>query len=132
MWKERKKRNVLSGFFASPLFLSLVLLGLLAIITVPLYKNLKSRYAIDGEVSDLRREIESLESGNQDLKKLLAYLESEQFAEAEARLNFGLKRPGEEVVVIKEDASLSGSIEPDVAIDDASNPVKWLRYFWGR
>ncbi len=133
MWKERKKKNILSIFLSSPLFLSLVLLGLLAVIVFPLYKNMSSRYRIDGEINDLKKEITLLETSNQDLKKLLSYLQSDQFAEEEARLNFGMKKEGEEVVVIKEDDTLSivNSVTDDTEID-MPNPAKWLKYFWGR
>lgn len=134
MWRHpNNKRNPFSAFFGSPLFLSLVLLCLLAAIIVPLYKNMTSRYRIDREISDLRQEIDSLETGNKDLKKLLAYLESDQFAEAEARLNFGLRKKGEEVVVIKEENLSSGqALEEEGQNADLSNPAKWLKYFWGR
>jgi cell division protein FtsB len=103
MWKERKKKNFLAIFLSSPLFLSLVLLGLLAAILSPLHKNMTSRYRIDSEIDELKAEISSLEGGNQDLKKLLSYLQSDQYAETEARLNFGMRKQGEEVVVIKEE-----------------------------
>lgn len=132
MWKDRKKRNSISRFFGSPLFLSLVLLGLLAAIIAPLYKNISSRYRIDREIEDLRQEINSLETSNKDLEKLLAYLESDQFAEAEARLNFGLRKKGEEVVVIKEEGAAIGSVNEKTAGGDLSNPAKWLKYFFGK
>lgn len=132
MWKERKKGNFISRFFGSPLFLSLVLLCLLAVIIIPLYKNMTSRYRIDREIDDLRQEIDSLETGNKDLEKLLAYLESDQFAEAEARLNFGLRKKGEEVVVIKEESAAIGSVDEKKAGENLSNPAKWLKYFFGK
>jgi len=133
MWKERRRNSRLSGFFISPLFLSLVLLGLLAVIIFPLYKNMTNRYRIDREIEVLKSEIESMENGSNDLKKLLAYLESDQFAETEARLNFGMKKKGEEVVVIKEDETVAAlGLAADVSMGDLPNPVKWLRYFFGR
>lgn len=134
MWRHpSKKRNFFSAFFGSPLFLSLILLCLLAAIVVPLYKNVTSRYRVDREISDLQKEISSLETGNQDLKKLLTYLESDQFAETEARLNFGFKKKGEEVVVIKEDSGLAGiEDETDGQNSDLPNPLKWFQYFLGK
>lgn len=77
----------------------------------------------------MRVEIERLEGGNSELKKLLSYLNSDQFAEAQARLNFGLKKPGEEVVVVKSNDSLQGIIGSIDGEEKISNPSKWLKYF---
>jgi cell division protein FtsB len=133
MWKEKRKKNIISVFFTSPLFLSLVLLGLLAAIGFPLYKNLSSRYRIDKEIEDLKVEIDGLESGNRDLKKLLTYLKSDQFAEAEARLNFGLKKNGEEVVVVKEEGQAAvDRMNDNNSDEELSAWAKWVKYFWGK
>lgn len=133
MWKERKKKSAFAVFFSSPLFLSLVLLGLLAAIIFPLYKNMTNRYRIDDEIKGLQAEIDALETGNKDLKKLLSYLQSDQFAEREARLNFGMKKEGESVVVIKEEDMPSPSgISDDRSLDKTPNPLKWMKYFWGQ
>ncbi len=133
MWKEKRKKNIVSAFLSSPLFLSFVLLGLLAAIGFPLYGNISNRYRIDNEIGDLKKEIEDLEAGNSDLKKLLSYLKSEQFAETEARMNFGLKKSGEEVVVIKEDDQMIESgVAEESEDEEESSLSKWLRYFWGK
>jgi cell division protein FtsB len=132
MWKESKK-SFLSGFFSSPLFLSLVLLVLLSAVLFPLYKNMSNRRTVDKDIEDLRQEIVSMEAGNYDLKKLLTYLESDQFAETEARLNFGLKKKGEEIVIIKEEESFSDKfLSEDELGGQSSNPLKWMKYFFGK
>jgi hypothetical protein len=62
---------------------------------------------------------------------MLDYLESDESLEAQARLNLGLKKPGEEVVVIKreeEDQETLNNINNKK--EDLSNSKLWFRYFF--
>jgi cell division protein FtsB len=116
-------------FFKSPLWISIILIIILGCIAGPFLNNYLKRKQIDTEIFDLQAEIGRMENGNKDLKKLLSYLESDQFAEAQARLNFGLKKPGEEVVVVKGDDNFKALISAGGDEKDLSNPAKWLKYF---
>lgn len=116
-------------FFINPLFTLLLLLVVLGILSWPFLSNISKKKKIDIEIAELQAEIGRLEAGNSDIKKLLSYLKSDQFAETQARLNFGLKKPGEEVVVVKSDESLRispGSYDQE---EESANPAKWLKYF---
>lgn len=123
----------------------LTLLGLIAIILIslPFAKNTFKQYRIDKEISELKEEIGALENKNVDLKNFVAYLESDQFAEEQARLNLGLKKPGEELTVIKmaPGQALTGTssgrtifnitgYEKPAPQVRKSNPRKWLNYFF--
>jgi cell division protein FtsL len=137
MLKQNKKKNILIRFFLSPYFFTFACLIVLAVIIYPVYQNASRRYEVDKEISDLSKQITSLESGNDDLKKLKAYLESDQFAEKSARLDLGLKMKGEQVAVV--DATGLGSAADDQTKTDSnngenknSNPVKWWNYFFGQ
>jgi cell division protein FtsB len=91
--------------------------------------NFLKKRQIDREIAELQKEIGSLEKNNGDLKKIISYLDSEQFAEAQARLNFGLKKPGEEVVVVKSGNSAKIAENGLTGEENLSNPAKWLKYF---
>jgi cell division protein FtsL len=137
MLREKKRRNIFARFFLTPYFFTLLCLVILAVIILPVYKNAKQRHEVNKEVSDLQQEIKSLESSNQDLKKLQTYLKSDEFAEKEARLNFGLKKEGEQVAIIEEVDSASimsgASCEnSDSGKNKNSNPWKWWNYFFKR
>lgn len=137
MVKQNKKKNILVGIFLTPYIFTLVCIIILAAIILPIYKNASQRYEVDKELVDLQRQISSLEAGNNDLKKLKTYLESDQFAEKEARLDLGLKMKGEQVAVIETTGSGAVSVsETSQNLDSkdrtASNPVRWRNYLFGK
>lgn len=138
-----KKRNFKKILFSQG-FLSLI--GLLAIILIsfPSVKNTVKQYRINKEISDFKKEIASLDNKNADLKNFVAYLESDQFAEEQARLNLNLKKTGEELTVIKIAAnglSSASTSEAKQIFDvlgynkekpsqELSNPRKWFSFFF--
>lgn len=136
----RNKKNKLKNIFFSQKFITLVGLAAILLISFPFAKNLVKQYRINKEISDLKQEISELENKSGDLKNFVSYLESDQFAEEQARLNLNLKKPGENLMVIKTDtASSSNQGNPIFNIPGykkeepprkASNPEKWLNYFF--
>ncbi|HMB65414.1 MAG TPA: septum formation initiator family protein, partial [Patescibacteria group bacterium] len=103
MSSKRKKGNPLFRFFFNPKFLALVAIVALVWLSFPLREKLQGKKEIDKEIQNLKQEISELENKNQDLEELTKYLQSDQFVEEQARMNLGLKKKGEEVVVIKEE-----------------------------
>ncbi len=138
-----KKRNNYSKIFLNSKFFALLGLTLIVLISFPVARNVSKRYKINKEIDELKKEIQLIEDKNTDLKKFINYLSSEQFAEEQARMNFGLKKPGEEVAVISDLDLLkneninnnSESIynipglnnEEKVVVDN--NARRWFRYF---
>ncbi len=142
MIAKRKNNNFQKIFFNQKFLASLGLI-IIILISFPFIKNTLKQYKINKEISELKKEIADLQNKNVDLKNFVSYLESDQFAEEQARLNLGLKKPGEEVMIIKnanensliENSSSSQTIfsipgyekiKPEVK---KSNPEKWLNYF---
>ena len=134
MTEKKGKKNIFSKIISSQIFLTFLGLILIILISIPLAKNLSKRYYINQEIKDIEHEIISLESKNKDLGKLISYLESDQFVEEQARLNLGLKKKGEEVVVIKEVEELIAIKSANENLEDfdteATNPKRWLSYFF--
>lgn len=131
---RKNKPNIIIRIIFDPKTFALGLLAVLVLISIPISKNISKRYVIDQEIIDLEKEIIELESGNKNLKKIINYLESDQFVEEQARLSLGLKRPEEEVVVINSVGQVAGisdrSSEEDDEISNDSNPVLWWKYFF--
>lgn len=139
---NRRKNNYFEKFFSNQKFLTLFGLTVIILIGFPLAKNTVKQYRINKEISELKKEIAALQNKNVDLNNFVSYLESDQFAEEQARLNLGLKKPGEELTVIKmtDGQALAGAsasatifnipgyakIKPEVK---RSNQKKWLNYF---
>lgn len=126
-------------------FLSLLGLAAIILISLPFVKNAIKQYRVNREIGELKKEIAALQNKNSDLKNFVSYLSSDQFAEEQARLNLGLKKPGEELTVIK--SGLSGAVAATSATSASSifnitgydkaavkpkpaNPDKWLKYFF--
>ncbi len=142
MMNRREKNNFKKIFFNQKF---LTLLGMAAIISIsfPFVKNSLKQRGINKEISGLKQEIADLRDKNVDLKKFVSYLGSDQFAEEQARLNLGLKKPGEELVVIKPAAgettggtssgntifNINGGGKVNIDVKK-SNPKKWLDYFF--
>jgi cell division protein FtsB len=136
-----KKYNFKRIFF-NQAFLSLIGLILIVLISFPFAKNAIKQHKINQEIDDYKRQISSLQNKSLDLKKFVSYLESDQFAEEQARLSLNLKKSGEELTVIKsmpgDLASTSGTDQifdipgygKDQPKPEVSNPRKWLNYFF--
>lgn len=144
MIKNSGKNFITRILFNSKTF-ALIGLIIIVLISIPLAKRVSQKYKIDQEIKDLEAEIADLENKNIDLKELINYLESDQFVEEQARLQFGLKKQGEEAVVIKseevgqsqERVEAGGSAVFGIVGSDKnqpaksiSNPERWRGYFF--
>ncbi len=102
---------------------------------------------IQGDIADLQAQADALAIRNLEISELHTALQTESYIEREARLKLGMKKPGEQVVVVQRPpAGESGTGEgspPEEAADpfqqlkDASaegetvaNPAKWWYYFF--
>ena len=144
MIKNSGKNFITRILFNSKTF-ALIGLIIIVLISIPLAKRVSQKYKIDREIKDLEAEIADLENKNIDLKELINYLESDQFVEEQARLQFGFKKEGEEVVVIKseevgqnqERIEVGGSAvfgivgsDKNQSAQSISNPERWRGYFF--
>lgn len=141
---NKNKKNKFEKIFFNQLFLAIIGLTAIVLISFPFAKNAIKQYRINKEISDFKQEIADLQNKNADLKNFVSYLESDQFAEEQARLNLNLKKSGEELTIIKNDANGSAltSATPGNPIfnipgykkeelkQEASNPEKWFSYFF--
>jgi len=119
----------------NPKFLSLLGIVILCVISIPLARSLSQKNRVENEINNIKEEINDLKNRNKGLEDLVKYLKSDQFVEEQARLNFGLKKRGEEVVVIKNKGRVAGvsdsqNSEQKHQHQRKSNPEKWLNYFF--
>lgn len=116
--------------FSSKLFL-LAIFVLAIFLVLAAGKAFLKRYQVDKEIKKLETEISKLGESNRQLSDLLQYLNTDFFAEREARLKLGLQKPGEKVVVIPDKgSSMANSSEKEYNKKELSNPQKWWRYFF--
>ncbi len=138
------KKNNFKKILFSQKFLTLIGLITIILISFPFAKNYIKQYRINKEIDNFKKDIAELQNKSSDLKNFVSYLESDQFAEEQARLNLGLKKPGEELTIIKSGdngspATSSSAGNPifnipgykkEEARPEASNPRKWFNYFF--
>ncbi|MDA0208184.1 MAG: septum formation initiator family protein [bacterium] len=84
--------------------------------------------ALDREIRAYELRREALEQDRLASFELIEQLSSEYFLETEARTEYGLAAPGEDVIVFAETEPEATPIEP---LRERSNPEKWFFYFFG-
>ncbi|MEI7620650.1 MAG: septum formation initiator family protein [Candidatus Falkowbacteria bacterium] len=112
--------------------LSILIFGVLVLVSVPAIRNYAQERAVDLEINEAKAEIERYESKNKELSNVIGYLESDQAIEEKARLNMGLKKQGEKVAVIADRPQVSEEsvVGSNPSNEKLSNPHKWLNYFF--
>lgn len=138
---NRSIRRTLIRIFSGRIALLVYGAVIITAIGLPLSRNIAERRQVGGERTSLESEIARLEGKNAQLRGLLHYLSSDQFAEAQARYNLNFRKPGESVVVIKDpDGTVAtGSAAYSRLFNSPAaprpekappNPVRWWRYFF--
>ena len=123
--KKAFKKNLGYNIF----FLSCLLI--LAFVVVSFSKELMKTQEINQEIVELQGEISNLEERNVELTELLRYFDSESYAERKARMELGMKKPGESVVIVPDEALEVARADAERAErEDAPNVKKWWRYFF--
>ena len=125
-----KPDNFWYRFFSSQRFIAIIGLVFLVVIILPLAKTYSQRRLVENEIEGVKQQIADYESQNAQLKELAVYLQSDQSLEEQARMNLNLKKPGEEVVVIKDTKQNVINVGATTSDDQLSNLVKWWHYFF--
>lgn len=138
----RRQSTWLKNFLKSQLLLSVFLIVVLVFLSWPLASNLNKRSRLDREIEQLKAELARNQAQNNDFKKMIEYLDSDQFALEQAKLNLNLKKDGEKVVSIKDlDVPQESQQLTDVAPVETelkapfsvrSRTKLWLDYFFGQ
>jgi cell division protein FtsB len=129
------KKLFFSRFF---LFLGIIILGFYFFsISKESYKH----YKISQEVENLKQEIKKIEDKKMQTKKLIQYLKTESFQERQARLELGMKKPDEKVVILSnalekienKNNVMNINFENKKDLEENNqkiiNPIRWWMYF---
>lgn len=117
-------------FLVSQRFLVIVFLVILVAIAFPLVRSTSQRKMIEKEITDMKKDNESYRNKSQELKNMIDYLQSDVSLEEQARLNLGLKKSNEVVVVVNRQKSLEASSSIGVEENRITNWRHWLHYFF--
>jgi len=140
--RRKKQQQQVTHIIFKPAVLTFIGFTILFGISYALIKNIKKQYQINSEIAGLQKEIKDFETKNIELKDKFKYLESDQFASEQARMNLNYKKDGEEVVVIKTtDSEKAGNkkvdntfsvqgLGDDNETNNVTNATLWWRYFF--
>lgn len=111
--------------------------GLVVVFSFAIIREVIRTRQIRNQLSQLRSEISAEEKRHQQLKELIAYLGSPTFQEREARLQLGLKKSGERVILVPSGESTNSSSaigggSGNVTEADKGVPQRWWEYFFSR
>ncbi|HEU0051066.1 MAG TPA: septum formation initiator family protein, partial [Patescibacteria group bacterium] len=109
--------------------------ALLLIVSISAGRETYQQWQVDQEISGLRAQVETLQGKKVQLLQTIQQLNSTDVLDKEARLRLDLKKPGEQVIVLR---GLNPGASDDFASDShvsadgqkESNPVKWFHYFF--
>ena len=129
--RQGKLRRVLG--LRTFLIINLVILFL---VTLSFGREFVRNYEIDKEIGNLEKRASSLESQNQEILELAERLNTDDYLEQEGRMRLGLKKPGENVVIISEPEDITVPVQelgdvPASQENNDSNPRLWWEYFFG-
>jgi len=100
---KKNKRNNSFKTILSAILLGALLLVILGMLIGTNIKIKKRREELALQIEKLENEIQMLGKKNEELKKKISQAGTKDFLEKVAREQFGLKAPGEEVVVISKE-----------------------------
>jgi len=122
-------------FYKKANFLSILIVVTLAYVGFLLYQAVSVNFQTNRKIAELKKEIAEIEGDRESLQALIAYYQTPDFQELEARKKLGLKMPGEKVVTVEvPEASHNQPVESseDSAVNSGEpNYQKWLDYLSG-
>ena len=93
-------------------------------------KSLLDLRKAGGRVDQAKQDLVELKAQNQDLKKKLTEVSSNEFVEKEARDKLNLQKPGEVVVLMPKNDQEMAQEDQVAAEKPLSNPEKWWKLFF--
>jgi cell division protein FtsB len=101
------------------------------------YKEIKRNRQIQDEIKTLEKEAETLKKNNQNLKEKIAYFETKDFQELEAKRELSFQKPDENVVIVKPSTSQMMEEIPNQSVQGINqskmvtpNYLKWFKLFF--
>lgn len=129
---DRRQSNqpLWQRFLLSQRFLAIVFLVMIVAISFPLVRSVSQRKMIEQEIAEMKKDNEAYRNKSEELKEMIDYLQSEISLEEQARLNLGLKKPNELVVVVNRQKTVESSSTEEIEDSKTANWHRWLKYFF--
>lgn len=113
----------------SPIIL-IALLAALALLSRSLFAEAKRNWRLRSELNNLNKQIAELNGGNRQLADDLSALERPLALEKEARLKYGLRKAGEQVLIIPSDESQDDGASDNSISSDHTGTFAHMKAWW--
>jgi len=110
-----------------PLFFALFLLLLIGFLAISNWELNQKRVKFNSQLEILSKKIQNLENINRNLKEKISAIPEENYLEKVAREIFNLKKPGEQVVVIKKEETKPPPVKTEEQ-RESFNLRNWFDY----
>lgn len=130
-----RNRTTKSTTFITKIIIIPALLLVIFILTAVTRETYKKNQ-IQKEIDSLQAKAQQIEKENLAIQEKIAYFDSSNYKEKEAKDKLNLQDPGENVVVIKPSVAKEAQIEQKTSSDlpagepKIPNPAKWWDYFF--
>ncbi len=121
--KMKKNKNLHCSLPLFPIFIGGLFLIVIGFLIFSNFNIGRRRTETIERIEVLREEIQILEEKNQELRVEISRAGGEDFLEEKAREQLGLKKPGEEVVVI---------LAPEIEEKPVEKEKTFWEKFWGK
>ena len=122
--KNIKRRSLKNIFFSVLLGLGTLLLCIFLFYTN--WKVNQRKTELTAKITTLKQEIAILEEKNNELKEKKSQMESQEYLEEVARNDLGLKKPGEEVVVVQK----AEKQKEEKIVEEKKTWWDWIKSIW--
>ncbi len=132
---QKNEKSFLKRFFGSRWFL-VTAFAVAVLVAFGYARAYYQDYKIRQEIDSLQEQVKKLEHKKLESMDILKYVTSDAFVEEKARTELNLKKPGENVLIIKNQAESVGAEETaqksPVEKTLLNNTMKWWYYFLNR
>lgn len=117
------KRLVTKKWFLFLVFIMIVFVG------VGVARTVAQNEALAHQIAVLQEETKNLTSKNSEFSEITKRFQSTSFLEREARTKFNLQKPGEKVIVFREDPNAT-STATQATNKEENNIDRWRHFFF--
>ncbi len=136
----RRAKSNTGQLFRRPSWWVVIVSGtLLVVFLVAMVREFVAGHHVQQQVGRLQQQVATAQRHQRELKDLIDYLQSPTFQEREARLQLGLKKSGEQVIVVPPNNDTlnvtNDSNNPTSTTADQSSHTHasaWWSYFFGQ
>lgn len=111
--------------------------AILVFVSSAIYRETANKKQIQAEIDRLREEADRISKKNSIIQDKIAYFQSRDYMEMEAKDKLNLKSPDEQVIIVKPGMATKEAVVEPVARPEkpemkvaVANHVKWWNYFF--